>query len=167
MERIQIIGCSGAGKSTLARTLGEKTGLPVIHGDRLFWKSGWVESTREEIDRKILDAVKEERWIFDGNYMRTLPRRLERCDLVIWLDFPAWFCLYRVCKRYVCNLGRVRPDMPQGCPEKIDWDFVKWVWDFNRTKGPKLRRLLQTLPEDKVVILKSPRQVRLFLKQFQ
>lgn len=167
MERIQIIGCSGAGKSTLARLLGEKTGLPVIHGDRLFWKSGWVESTKEEIDRKILDAVKENTWIFDGNYMRTLPRRLERCDLVIWLDFPTWFCIYRILKRYVCNLGRVRPDMPQGCPEKIDWDFVKWVWTFNKTKRPRLYARLRELPQDKVVILKSPRQVRQFLKQFQ
>ena len=167
MERIQIIGCSGAGKSTLARTLGEKTKLPVIHGDRLFWKSGWVESSKEEIDCKILAAVREERWIFDGNYMRTLPRRLERCDLAVYLDFPTWFCMYRILKRYVCNLGRVRPDMPQGCPEKIDREFLAWVWTFNKTKRPRLYALLQAVPKDKVVILKSPRQVRRFLKQFQ
>ena len=166
MERIQIIGCSGAGKSTLARTLGEKTGLPVVHADSLFWKSGWVESSKEEIDRKILDAVKEETWIFDGNYMRTLPQRLERCDMAVYLDFPTWFCLYRVLKRYVLNLGRVRPDMPQGCPEKIDWEFILWIWTFNKTKRPRLYALLQALPKDKVVILKSPREVRRFLKQF-
>ena len=51
MERILVIGCPGAGKSTLSRQLGEKLGLPVIHLDRLFWKPGWVESTREEIGR--------------------------------------------------------------------------------------------------------------------
>ena len=166
MERIQIIGCSGAGKSTLARTLGEKTGLPVIHGDSLFWKSGWVESTKAEIDGKMLDVAQTQRWILDGNYTRTLPQRLERCDLVIYLDFPTWLCLLRVLKRYVCNLGRVRPDMPQGCPEKIDREFLVWVWTFNKTKRPRLYRLLRELPKDKVVILKSPREVRRFLKQF-
>ena len=78
MERIQIIGCSGAGKSTLARTLGEKTGLPVIHGDRLFWKSGWVESTKEEIDRKYksqllkndeLRSSQKKQTIYDSNIL--------------------------------------------------------------------------------------------------
>ena len=52
MERVMIIGCGGAGKSTLARQLGEVTGLPVVHLDKLFWKSGWVESSKAEIDEK-------------------------------------------------------------------------------------------------------------------
>ena len=37
MQRILIIGCGGAGKSTLARALGEKTGLPVVHLDQIWW----------------------------------------------------------------------------------------------------------------------------------
>ena len=47
MERILIIGCGGAGKSTLARRLGEKTGLPVVHLDKLYWRPGWQHVTRE------------------------------------------------------------------------------------------------------------------------
>ena len=124
MERIQIMGCSGAGKSTLARKLGEITGLPVVHIDRLFWKPGWVESGKEEIDRKILDAAAEERWIMDGNYSRTLQARLDRCDLVIYLDFPRWFCIQSVIRRCLQNAGQIRPDMAEGCPEKIDWEFL-------------------------------------------
>ena len=58
MERILIIGCGGAGKSTLARQLGERTGLPVVHLDQLFWHPGWVESTKDEIDAKIM-AISE------------------------------------------------------------------------------------------------------------
>ena len=48
MERIVIIGCGGSGKSTLARQLGEMTGLPVIHLDKLFWRPGWVHISPEE-----------------------------------------------------------------------------------------------------------------------
>ena len=59
MERVLIIGCGGSGKSTLARQLGEKTGLPVVHLDKLFWHPGWVESPPEEIDEKIQQVLEE------------------------------------------------------------------------------------------------------------
>ena len=47
-KRVLIVGCGGSGKSTLARHLGEKTGLPVVHLDRLWWLPGWVERSRED-----------------------------------------------------------------------------------------------------------------------
>mgnify|MGYP000369564906 CR=1 FL=1 len=37
-RRICILGNSGAGKSTLAAALGDVSGLPVVHLDRIFWK---------------------------------------------------------------------------------------------------------------------------------
>ena len=45
-KRIIILGSAGSGKSTLATKLGEITGIPVIHLDRLFWNPGWVETPR-------------------------------------------------------------------------------------------------------------------------
>ena len=167
MERIQIMGCSGSGKSTLARKLGEKTGLPVVHIDRLFWKSGWVESSKEEIDTKILAAAAGERWIMDGNYSRTLRHRLERCDLVVYLDFPRWFCVLSVIRRYLQNLGRVRPDMPEGCPEKIDREFLRWVWNFNQGHREKFLAMLGELPPERVIILKNRREVNRFVAEFE
>ena len=167
MERIQIMGCSGSGKSTLARKLGEKTGLPVVHIDRLFWKSGWVESSKEEIDTKILAAAAGERWIMDGNYSRTLRHRLERCDLVVYLDFPRWFCVLSVIRRYLQNLGRVRPDMPEGCPEKIDREFLHWVWNFNQGHREKFLTMLGKLPPERVIILKNRREVNRFVAEFE
>ena len=157
MERIMIIGCGGAGKSTLARQLGEITGLPVVHLDKLFWHSGWVESTREEIDEKILRELQKEKWIIDGNYMRTMPMRMKRCDAVIFLAFSRITCVWGILKRYLTN-------MPEGCVEKIDWEFFVWVWNFNKTKREKIYRMLNEAEGVETIVLKNRRAVRLFLK---
>ena len=164
MQRILIIGCSGAGKSTLARKLGEKTGLPVVHLDALFWKPGWVESEREVFDARVLAELEKPAWIIDGNYARTLPVRLEKCDGVIYLDFPRWLCILGVLKRVLTTYGTVRPDMPEGCPERFDWEFLKWVWNFNRNNREKTWAQLEKLPAEKVMILKNRREVRKFLQ---
>lgn len=48
-RRICILGNSGAGKSTLAAALGDVSGLPVVHLDRIFWKPGWIEAPEAEV----------------------------------------------------------------------------------------------------------------------
>jgi len=165
MERIMIVGCGGAGKSTLARQLGEKLGLPVVHLDKLFWHSGWVESTKEEIDGKIMLELQKERWIIDGNYMRTMPIRMAHCDTVIFLDFNRVSCVWGILKRYLTNIGKVRPDMAEGCPEKIDWEFFVWVWNFNKTKRERIYRMLKEAEGIETIVLKNRRAVENFLEQ--
>ena len=159
-----IIGCGGAGKSTLARQLGEKLDLPVVHLDKLFWHPGWVESTREEIDRKIQAEMEEARWIMDGNYNRTMPQRIKRCDTVIYLDFSRFACLMGVFKRILTTYGQVRVDMGEGCPERFDWEFLKWVWNYNENKRQGNYDLIAQHPSVRLVVLKNRRQVRRFLK---
>ena len=165
MERILIIGCSGAGKSTLARKLGQLTGLPVVHLDSLFWKPGWVESSREELDARILAAMEDAQWILDGNYCRTLPMRLQRCDHVVFFDFPRWLCLWGVLKRVVSGYGRVRPDMPEGCPERFDWEFLVWIWNFPKNVRPRILLALENAPDIPVTVLKNRRDGSKFLEQ--
>lgn len=164
MERILIIGCGGAGKSTLARQLGEKLNLPVVHLDKLFWKPGWVESTKEEIDEKIRLEMEKPRWIMDGNYNRTLPERAKHCDTIIYLDFSRFACLRGVLKRVITTYGTVRPDMGEGCPERIDLDFLKWVWNYNRDKRERNYELLNGTPHAKTIVLKNRRMVKRFLQ---
>ena len=166
MERIVIIGCGGSGKSTLARTLGGRTGLPVIHLDKLFWTPGWVSVSQAEFDVLHEEAIAGDHWILDGNFNRTMPRRLERCDTVIWLDFSRTACLLGVVKRILTTYGTVRPDMGEGCPERVDLDFLKWVWNFNANKRERYHAMLEQLADKKVIILKNRRQVRSFLEQF-
>ena len=164
MERIIIIGCGGAGKSTLARQLGDKLDLPVVHLDKLFWKPGWVESPREEIDGKIHAELQKPRWIMDGNFHRTLPERLQYCDTVIYMDFSRFACLMGVAKRILTTYGTVRPDMGEGCPERFDLDFLKWVWNFNQKNRENYYRLLQDAEGVETIILKNRKEVKRFLE---
>ena len=78
----------------------------------------------------------------DGNYLRTLPRRLERCDAVLFLDYPRRLCLFRALRRILRWRGRTRPDMAEGCPERLDPAFIRWIWDFHRTQRPRVLELL-------------------------
>ena len=165
MERIMIIGCGGSGKSTLARQLGEKLNLPVIHLDKLFWTPGWVSIPKEEFNRVHEEAISREKWILDGNFDRTIPTRLQRCDTVVYLDFSRFACLMGVLKRVLTTFGKVRPDMGEGCPERIDLDFLKWVWNFNKNKRERNYRLLKEAEGVQVIILKNRRAVKKFLSE--
>ena len=165
MERIVIIGCGGAGKSTLARQLGEKLDIPVVHLDKLFWRPGWVQVSKDEFDKLHREALAREKWIMDGNFDRTMAERITRSDTVIYLDFSRFACLMGVLKRVFTTYGKVRPDMGEGCPERIDWDFLKWVWDFNKNKREKNYRLLNEAEGKETIVLKNRRAVKKFLEQ--
>ena len=163
MERIIIIGCGGAGKSTLARQLGEKLGMPVVHLDKLFWRPNWVQVSKEEFDALHRAELEKERWIMDGNFNRTMPERIDRCDTVIYLDFSRFACLRGVFKRVLTTYGKVRPDMGEGCPERIDWEFLKWVWNYNRDKRERNYQLLNEATHAETIVLKNRREVNRFL----
>ena len=167
MERIIIIGCGGAGKSTLARKLGEVLDLPVVHLDKLFWKPGWVEMEREEFDALLQVELQKEKWIMDGNFNRTMPERIKRCDTIIYLDFSRFACLMGVLKRIITTYGKVRPDMGEGCPERIDLEFLKWVWNFNKNKRESYYKLLNEAENVETIVLKNRRAVKLFLKSLK
>ncbi len=141
-QRVLLIGSGGSGKSTLARKLGETTGLPVVHLDQLYWKPGWQHLTKEEFDAVLASELIKPAWIMDGNFDRTIPLRLTYCDAVIFLDLPRLVCLISVIKRVLFSLGRTRPDMGEGCPERFDLSFLKWVWNFSKEKQQKYLSLL-------------------------
>lgn len=165
MERIILLGCGGAGKSTMARAMGEKTGLPVVHLDQIFWRENWQSISKEEFDRLLQLELEKPRWIIDGDYGRTLPHRLKYCDTAIFLDYPRWQCVLGVVKRIVTTYGRSRPDMAPGCRERLDWEFLTWVWNWRKNKRQNLLDALAEAEGVRVIILKNRRQGRKFLAQ--
>jgi adenylate kinase family enzyme len=137
MQRVLVIGPCGAGKSTAAAELGRLLDLPVHHLDRLHWREGWVESSREELVETLAPIIAGERWLIDGNYGGTMGERLERADTVLYLDYPTWLCLWRAFGRIRRFRGASRPDMAPGCPERFDPAFFWYILTFRR--GPRRR----------------------------
>ena len=163
MKRIMIIGCCGSGKTTLARKMAEKLRLPLVHLDRLYWRDGWTNVSREEFDRLLAEELAKPCWIMDGNFGRTIPARLEKCDTVIYLDYARRVCLMGVISRVIRSYGRSRPDMGGNCPERFNWEFLKFVWNFNRTHREKFQTMLSQANGVSVIVLKSRKEADAFL----
>ena len=132
MKRIMVIGCCGAGKSTFSKALNEKLQLPLIHLDQHYWQPNWVETKPDIWKNKVEQLVQNDEWIIDGNYGGTMDLRLARADTVIYLDISTPKAIYRILKRSIAHLGKTRPDMPHNCPERISWQFIVYVANFNK-----------------------------------
>lgn len=165
MKKIMLIGSGGSGKSTVARKLGEKLNINVYHLDALFWKPGWIGVPKDEQRKMQHDLVEKEEWIIDGNYGGTMDIRLHAADTIIFLDMPRTICMYRAFRRMVKYRNRARPDMAEGCEERFDFEFFKWIWSYPKTKRPEIINRLEQLSDDQhVVILRSSKEVQQFIK---
>ena len=165
MKRIMIIGQPGSGKSTLARQMGDITGLPVIHRDQLLWSACWIEPDNAEEDRLCLEAEARDTWIFEGGHSRTWANRLDRADMLIWLDFPLGLRTLRVIRRTLEYHGRTRPDLPDNCPERFDPEFYRWIWTTRHSAHAKMQALFDAAPPHKIKArLRTRAEVDTFLK---
>ncbi|UCZ52198.1 DNA topology modulation protein [Bacillus shivajii] len=164
MRKIAIIGSGGSGKSTLARRLNEILNIDVFHLDAHFWRPGWIIAKREEQITAQRELMKNDSWIIDGNYQSTMDLRLKAADTIIFLDMPKTLCIYRVFKRWWMYRKKKRPDMGDGCAERLDVNFLKFVWNFQKKKKPEILRKLELYKKEKdIIILDSPKAVKLFL----
>lgn len=168
MDRIMIIGFSGCGKSTLARRLSEILNIEPTYMDALHWLPGWVESTKEHKRELLAPVLERDRWIVEGSYRAILYKeRIEKSDTIIFLDYNRFLCLWRVIKRRIMYNGKTRPDMGEGCAEKLDLEFLKWVvWDC-RKKRKKIYGELEQIKGKNIYIFRRTRQSEEFLKEVE
>jgi adenylate kinase family enzyme len=166
MRKVLVIGSGGSGKSTFSRRLGALLELEVIHLDSLYWSAGWVEMPKPEWRETVAELLNRSAWIMDGNYSGTLDIRLAACDTVIFLDLSRLVCVWRVLKRAALYRNQRRPDMAEGCPERLNLDFLKWVWGYHKRSRPKIVRLLEATSKQ-VIWLSSPLEVKRFLVELR
>jgi adenylate kinase family enzyme len=165
VKRVIVIGSGGSGKSTFSRQLGDITGLPVVHLDRLHWHPGWVGTPVEAWREIVAREIEKPEWIMDGNFGGTREMRMRAADTIILLDLPRWLCMWRVLKRSVKYYGRTRPDMTEGCNEKFDPEFLLWVWNYRNASRKRAMSELEKVGEKEVIILKSRKEVSQFLER--
>ena len=151
MKKIIVIGCCGAGKSTFSRKLHDITKLELIHLDQYYWKPNWEETDKNDWQNKVQQLANKPSWIIDGNYTGTLDIRIEQADTIIYFDFPTWKCLGRVISRVLKYWGKERPDMPEGCKERFDIEFLHYVATFNIVKRRRILEKLDRLKSQKVI----------------
>ena len=166
-KRILLIGCPGSGKSTLAKRIGEVTNLPVIHLDTIYWLPHWERRSKEEFDSLLLEELRKDKWIIDGNYNRTLDLRISYCDLIIYLDIPRRVCLWSVIKRRFKYANKSRDDMQKDCNEVIDYSFLSYVFKFNKTHRKKYYEILKNTEKEYIIIKKRKDIEKLFKKDTQ
>ncbi len=165
--KIEIMGYSGSGKSTLCRSFSEKFDLPALYLDSVHFLPNWEvreDAEKQSIVTSFLDS-NPDGWVIDGNYSKlSYDRRVEEADIVIQMLFGRMDCLWRCTKRYHEYKGKTRPDMAEGCSEKMDSEFVKWILHGGRTKKAKERykKVRETYPE-KVVVIKNQKQLNKYM----
>ena len=89
--------------------------------------------------------------------------------MLIVLYRPVSLRLWRVLRRTITGLGRTRPDMAVGCPERISSlpEFIRYIWSTRSSAREKMERLAATAPGGcEVVRLHSDAEVDSFLASF-
>lgn len=167
--KIEIMGYSGSGKSTLCRELAERYQLPALHLDQVQFLPNWEIRPEEEKMEQVAAFLDEnpKGWVIDGNYSKlSYERRNEEADRIVQLLFGRIRCLFRCVRRFRQYRGKSRPDMAEGCSEKLE-SGVCPVDPLGRTvqndpgKVPEGR---EQYPE-KVIVLKNQRQLDRYRKQ--
>ncbi|GAA0384824.1 AAA family ATPase [Paenibacillus motobuensis] len=167
MKRVLVIGCPGSGKSTFSSRLSKESDIPVIHLDSIYWKPGWISCSNQEFDEILRDLLLQETYIMDGNYSRTIDFRISFADTVYFFDFSRYLCLYRVIKRRILNHGKTTEYMGKDCPEGIDYEFIKSVWNFRKNQRMRIIKVLEKHEGSKdIVIFRNPKEVNNYFKSF-
>ena len=158
--KVIVIGCPGAGKSFFSHKLSDIWNLPLYHLDMLYHNSDGTHISKEELEEKLKEIFKNEDWIIDGNYQRTLEMRMKECDKIILLDYPIEVCLAGAESR----IGTKRNDLPW-VEDKLDEEFKNSILNFSKEKLPQIYLLLEKYKKDKdIIIFKSREEAEKYLE---
>lgn len=173
MRRINVTGTSCSGKSTLARHLAGRLDLAYVELDACFWGPDWTPVPRELFRERLRSALVGDGWVADGGYRSHHDITWQRCDTVVWLDYPLPIVLWRWARRTSRRI-RSGEEFWQGTGNRqtignsIGRDSLLW-WILRTHRGRR-RRMLDDLaahPQIDLVRLRTPRQATRWLASVQ
>ena len=160
MNKIIVIGCPGSGKSTFSKELHNRTGIPLFHLDMMFWNADKTTVEKSVFKKRLLNILKLDKWIVDGNYQSTMESRLRECDTVFFLDYSLETCLEGVRARR----GKARTDMPWIEKEnEEDAEFVEFIKNYRSESRSIVLALLRQYEHKKIYIFKERSEAEEFL----
>jgi adenylate kinase family enzyme len=101
-----------------------------------------------------------ERWVIDGMKLGVLDERLAAADAAVFLNLSRWRCRWGVLLRRFRYRGALRPEI--GVYDRVNVEFIRWLWSFRATARPPILTLLRSAPCE-VTILRSRRETCVFL----
>lgn len=159
-EKVLIIGPNGAGKSTFATELGKHYDFEVCHLDKLFWQENWNAVAKADFEDKVDNIMSsKKKYIIDGDYFFNLDKRLEHADLVIWIKIPLFLCVANIIKRRFKYMTNVRPDVTEGCDEKLNLSFLLYALKYNKRSGKQTKELLDNVYDKELFVIDSYKKI--------
>jgi len=165
INRIAIIGISASGKSVLGRELSDKSGLPLVYMDQLFWKGNWEEVPEREYLKKHQEIIEQDKWIIEGYIEESMAERLRRADLIIYLDYPGWLCALRLIRRWFGHRREARPELPKEALESFKHETLWKV--LTRKERIRIEKSIQISGKLNVVRVKRPSELKELIKKDQ
>lgn len=161
-QRVYIVGAGGSGKTTLARSLGDGLNVEPVELD-----------LNPHADRAAL--AEADAWVVEGIFLYEIEPLLKRADTILWLDLPRRVGQRRIVTRHL-RLSFLRRNRYKGL--RMLFRFVRSMrhyyvkpareplaaddWDA-LSRALTVERLAPY--SGKVVQLRSPREVRTFLRR--
>ena len=96
------------------------------------------------------DPLAGERWIIDGMKLGVLPEPVAAADMANYLDRSTQACFSGVLRRRVRFRGQLRPDL--GVYDRVNWEFVRWIWSFGRRQRPLILELVRDFDGEVIVV---------------
>lgn len=96
----------GCGKKHFCAKLRENLKLPLYYLDMIRHKPDKTNISRDEFESRLQEILGRDEWIIDGNYGRTLERRIQAADTVFLPDYPLDVCLAGAVER----VGKTREE---------------------------------------------------------
>jgi adenylate kinase family enzyme len=161
-RRVYIVGAGGSGKTTLARTFASVLNVEPVELD-----------LNPRADRRAL--AEADAWVVEGIFLYDIEPLLARASTIVWLDLPRRIAQRRIVTRHV-RRSLLRQNRYKGM--RLLWRFVRSMRQYyiKPAREPvaaddwdALSRALTIQRLDphsgKVVQLRTPREVRTFLRQ--